>query len=171
MLVYLFKRITHALPVAFGVSVVCFLLVHIAPGDPLTSVLPPDASAQLQEEMRRIYGFDRPLPVQYGLWAIKTLQGDLGTSIATGRPVATELGKAIGNTLMLAVLATLIGFILGSLFGGLFVLFVPNIAEAISKAAPGVIYGVILILFLFLLPDGFAGLLRRIAARLTRSTR
>jgi peptide/nickel transport system permease protein len=117
MLVYLFKRITHALPVAFGVSVVCFLLVHIAPGDPLTSVLPPDASAQLQEEMRRIYGFDRPLPVQYGLWAIKTLQGDLGTSIATGRPVATELGKAIGNTLMLAVLATLIGFILGSLFG------------------------------------------------------
>ncbi|MCA3564429.1 MAG: ABC transporter permease [Methylocystis sp.] len=117
MLVYLLKRITHALPVAFGVSVVCFLLVHIAPGDPLTSVLPPDASAQLQAEMRRIYGFDRPLPVQYGLWAMKALQGDLGTSIATGRPVATELGKAIGNTLMLAVLATLIGFILGSLFG------------------------------------------------------
>jgi branched-chain amino acid transport system permease protein len=55
--------------------------------------------------------------------------------------------------------------ILGSLFGGLFVLFVPNIAEAISKAAPGVIYGVILIAFLFLLPDGFAGLLRRIANR------
>ncbi len=117
MLVYLLKRITHALPVAFGVSVVCFLLVHIAPGDPLTSVLPPDASAQLQAEMRRIYGFDRPLPVQYGLWAMKALQGDLGTSIATGRPAATELGKAIGNTLMLAVLATLIGFILGSLFG------------------------------------------------------
>jgi peptide/nickel transport system permease protein len=92
MLVYLFKRITHALPVAFGVSVVCFLLVHIAPGDPLTSVLPPDASAQLQAEMRRIYGFDRPLPVQYGLWAMKALQGDLGTSIASGRPVDTELG-------------------------------------------------------------------------------
>jgi len=55
--------------------------------------------------------------------------------------------------------------ILGSLFGGLFVLFVPNIAEAISKSAPGVIYGAILILFLFLLPDGFAGLLRRLVAR------
>jgi branched-chain amino acid transport system permease protein len=55
--------------------------------------------------------------------------------------------------------------ILGSVFGGLFVLFVPNIAEEISKAAPGVIYGIILILFLFLLPDGFAGLLRRLAAR------
>ncbi|MGL4637299.1 MAG: ABC transporter permease [Beijerinckiaceae bacterium] len=117
MLMYVLRRIAYSLPVAFGVSVVCFLLVHIAPGDPLTSVLPPDASAQLQAEMRRIYGFDRPLPVQYGLWVLKTLQGDLGTSIATGRPVATELGKALGNTLMLAVLATLIGFILGSLFG------------------------------------------------------
>ncbi len=117
MLTYLLKRLVHTLPVAFGVSVVCFLLVHIAPGDPLTSVLPPDASAQLQAEMRKIYGFDRPLPVQYGLWAAKTLQGDLGTSIASGRPVAAELRKAIGNTLMLAVLATLIGFILGCLFG------------------------------------------------------
>jgi peptide/nickel transport system permease protein len=74
-------------------------------------------SAQLQAEMRRIYGFDRPLIVQYGLWAAKTLQGDLGTSIATGRPVAGELGRAIGNTLMLAILATIIGFILGCLFG------------------------------------------------------
>jgi peptide/nickel transport system permease protein len=117
MLIYLLRRIVYALPVAFGVSVVCFMLVHIAPGDPLTSVLPPDASAQLQNEMRRIYGFDRPLPVQYGLWAMKALQGDLGTSIATGRPVAKELWKALGNTLMLAVLATLIGFVLGCLFG------------------------------------------------------
>jgi peptide/nickel transport system permease protein len=117
MLAYLIKRLIYTLPVAFGVSIVCFMLVHIAPGDPLTSVLPPDASAQLQAEMRRIYGFDRPLPVQYGLWALKTLQGDLGTSIATGRPVATEIWKAFGNTLMLAVLATMIGFVLGSIFG------------------------------------------------------
>jgi branched-chain amino acid transport system permease protein len=56
--------------------------------------------------------------------------------------------------------------ILGSLFGGLFVLFVPNIAESISRAAPGVIYGMILIIFLFVLPEGFAGLVRRILARL-----
>jgi peptide/nickel transport system permease protein len=117
MLMYVLRRIAYSIPVAFGVSVVCFMLVYIAPGDPLTSVLPPDASAQLQAEMRRVYGFDRPLPMQYGLWVMKTLQGDLGTSIATGRPVAQELGKALGNTLMLAVLATLIGFVIGSLFG------------------------------------------------------
>ncbi len=117
MFLYVLKRLIYTLPVAFGVSVVCFMLVHIAPGDPLTSVLPPDASQELQQQMRAIYGFDRPLPVQYGLWLMKTLQGDLGTSIATGRAVASELWKAIGNTLMLAVLATLIGFILGCLFG------------------------------------------------------
>jgi peptide/nickel transport system permease protein len=117
MLIYIAKRLLYTLPVALGVSIVCFMLVHIAPGDPLTSVLPPDASAQLQNEMRRLYGFDRPLPVQYGLWLLKTVQGDLGTSIATGRAVATELRVAIGNTLMLAVLATAIGFIFGCLFG------------------------------------------------------
>jgi peptide/nickel transport system permease protein len=117
MLKYIAGRLLYTLPVAVGVSIVCFMLVHIAPGDPLTSILPPDASAQLQQEMRAIYGFDRPLPVQYGMWLLKTLQGDLGTSIATGRPVASELGRALGNTLMLATLATIIGFTFGCLFG------------------------------------------------------
>jgi branched-chain amino acid transport system permease protein len=72
----------------------------------------------------------------------------------------------VSITLFVGMVAGGVASILGSLFGGLFVLFVPNIAESISKAAPGVIYGAILIGFLFLLPDGFAGLLRRIAARL-----
>jgi len=79
-----------------------------------------------------------------------------------------SFGFGVSITLFVGMVVGGVASILGSLFGGLFVLFVPNIAEAISKAAPGVIYGVILILFLFLLPDGFAGLLRRIAARLTR---
>jgi peptide/nickel transport system permease protein len=117
MLKYLGARLLYTFPVAVGVSIVCFMLVHIAPGDPLTSILPPDASAQLQQEMRVIYGFDKPLPVQYGMWLLKTLQGDLGTSIATGRPVAAELSRALGNTLMLAALATFIGFSFGCLFG------------------------------------------------------
>jgi peptide/nickel transport system permease protein len=117
MLIYLLKRCLYVLPVAFGVSIICFLLVHIAPGDPLSAVLPPDASAEMQEEMRRIYGFDQPLPIQFWLWLVKALHGDLGTSIATGRPVFDEVRKAVGNTTMIAVLATLIGFIVGCLFG------------------------------------------------------
>ena len=63
------------------------------------------------------YGFDRPLPVQFALWVWRALHGDLGTSIATGRPVLTEVLRAVGNTLMLAIVATLIGFTLGLLFG------------------------------------------------------
>lgn len=72
----------------------------------------------------------------------------------------------VSITLFVGMVAGGVASIMGSLFGGLFVLFVPNIAESISKAAPGVIYGIILILFLYLLPDGFAGLLRRIAGKL-----
>lgn len=117
MLTYLAKRILYALPVAFGVSVICFLLVHLAPGDPLNSVLPPDASAAMQAEMRRLYGFDQPLPVQFWLWLTKALSGDLGRSIASGRPVFDEIRDAVGNTLTIAILATMIGFFFGALFG------------------------------------------------------
>jgi len=65
MLVYIAKRLVFVIPVVFAVALVCFLLVHIAPGDPLVSVLPPDASQALADQMRKAYGFDRPLPVQF----------------------------------------------------------------------------------------------------------
>lgn len=100
-----------------GVAIVCFALVHIAPGDPLVSVLPPDATQEVKQQMMKLYGFDRPYHEQFGRWLARTVQGDLGTSIRTGRPVLAEIGKAVGNTLMLAALATLIGFVFGALFG------------------------------------------------------
>jgi peptide/nickel transport system permease protein len=117
MLLYILKRIVYVTPVALGVSVICFLLVHLAPGDPLTSVMPIDATAEQQAEMRAAYGFDRPLVVQYFLWLWKVLHADLGNSIATGRPVLTEVGRAVVNSLILASVATLIGFTFGTLFG------------------------------------------------------
>jgi len=117
MLIYVVKRLVLMLPVVLCVALVCFLLVHIAPGDPLIAVLPPDDSADLAEQMKHVYGFDRPLPVQFGLWVWHALQGNLGTSIATGRPVAEEVSRAVGNTVMLAAVAAAIGFVLGLLFG------------------------------------------------------
>jgi len=117
MLEYLLKRIFYAIPIALGVSLVCFGLVHIAPGDPLVSVLPADASQEMQEQLRAAYGFDKPLPVQFGLWIWRALQGDLGFSIATGRPVAAEVWRAIGNTFMLAVFAAAFGFVVGAVLG------------------------------------------------------
>lgn len=117
MIGYLLRRLVYTLPIMGGVALVCFALVHLAPGDPLVSVLPPDASAELQARLRELYGFNRSYPEQFGSWVWRALQGDLGTSIASGRPVADEVLRAVGNTLRLAVLATLIGFVLGSLFG------------------------------------------------------
>jgi peptide/nickel transport system permease protein len=117
MLAFIAKRIVYVLPVALGVSIICFLLVQLAPGDPLTSVLPIDATAQQQAEMRAAYGFDKPIPVQYGIWLWKVAHGDLGRSIATGRPVLDEVAKAVGNSIILAIAATIIGFTFGTFFG------------------------------------------------------
>ncbi len=117
MLGYTLQRLLYTAPVLLGVSVVCFALVHISPGDPLISILPADASVELQDRLRTLYGFDRSYLEQFLLWLGRALQGDLGTSIATGRPVTTEVLRAVGNTLMLASVATMIGFILGCLFG------------------------------------------------------
>ncbi|MBM3355048.1 MAG: ABC transporter permease [Betaproteobacteria bacterium] len=117
MFAYAIKRTLFTLPIMLGVSLVCFALVHLAPGDPLVSVLPPDASQAIKEQMMALYGFDRPYHEQFARWLVRVAQGDLGTSIRTGRPVSLEIGKAVGNTLMIAALATLIGFVLGTLFG------------------------------------------------------
>jgi peptide/nickel transport system permease protein len=113
----LVHRVGYAIPIMFGVALLCFMLVHLAPGDPLVSILPPDASADLQKQIMQLYGFDRSYPEQFASWLWRALHGDLGTSIASGRPVATEVFKAVGNTLILACVATMIGFFFGCLFG------------------------------------------------------
>jgi peptide/nickel transport system permease protein len=117
VLIYIVRRIVYVIPILISVALVCFLLVHITPGDPLVAVLPADASQELADQMRAAYGFDRPLPVQFGLWLWRAANGDLGNSIATGRPVLAEVMRAVGNTVTLAVAAAGIGFTLGLLFG------------------------------------------------------
>ena len=117
MFAYVARRIVYVIPVVISVALVCFLLVHITPGDPLVAILPADASQELANQLRIAYGFDRPLPVQFGLWLWKAVHGDLGTSIATGRPVLSEVLRAVGNTVMLAIAAAMIGFTLGLFFG------------------------------------------------------
>ena len=117
MLVYVSRRIVYVVPIILSVALVCFLLVHITPGDPLVAVLPADASQELAAQLRAAYGFDRPLPVQFGLWLWRAVNGDLGNSIATGRPVLTEVIRAVGNTVTLAIAAAMIGFSFGLLFG------------------------------------------------------
>ena len=117
MFYYLLKRLALVIPIALSVTIVCFSLVYIAPGDPLSAILPSDASIELIDKLKKDYGLDKPIPVQYAIWLGRAVQGDLGTSIATGRPVNAELGRAIFNTLILALFGSLIGFSLGLAFG------------------------------------------------------
>ncbi|OWJ81228.1 ABC transporter permease [Haematobacter missouriensis] len=117
MFAYLIRRLVLVLPVAFGVSLICFLLVYIAPGDPLTAIMAVDATAEEQAAMRAAYGLDRPLPVQFLMWVWHLLHGDLGQSIASGRPVAGEVWRAVQNSLLLAFAASMIAFPVGLFLG------------------------------------------------------
>jgi len=116
MLAYLLRRVLYTLPIMAGVALVCFALVHLAPGYPLVAILPPDASAELQQQLRTLYGFDRSLPERFFISVWRAVQGDLGSGIASNRPVTSEVMTAVVNTLRLAVVASLIGFFFGCLF-------------------------------------------------------
>ena len=117
MLLYALRRLIYLIPVAFGVSLLVFALVHLAPGDPISAIVPPDAPKEVVDKLKEYYGFDKPLPVQYLRWLGVTLTGDLGTSIGTGRSVAAEVGSAFGNTIILAIAATSLAFTLAVILG------------------------------------------------------
>lgn len=117
MLAYIVRRLAYVVPISLAVSAVCFALLFLAPGDPLSAVLPGDASLELIEKLKGDYGFDKPIPVQFAKWVARAAQGDLGTSLATGRPVNSEIARAIANTFVLALFACSIGFTIGLVLG------------------------------------------------------
>ena len=119
MLNYIIRRVLYVIPIGFGVTVLVFALVHMAPGDPLSAVVPPDAPEEMVQELRKAYGFDKPLPIQYATWLGRVLVGDLGVSVARGREVADELRIAVPNTFILAAGGTLLGVTLGATLGGI----------------------------------------------------
>ena len=116
---YLVKRLLYAIPIALSVTVVSFMLVYLAPGDPLNAIAPADAPADVVQALKSAYGLDKPVPVQYGLWLWRALHGDLGTSISSGRAVLGEVLGAVSNTFMLATIASLIGVCVGCVLGAL----------------------------------------------------
>jgi len=101
----------------FGVSVVVFLLMQLAPGDVATALLGPQATVAAKEALRHALGLDRPLPVQYGVWLTHAVRGDFGVSIATQEPVMDLVLPRFLNTLVLTfsslLLAILIGYPVG----------------------------------------------------------
>ncbi|MVW70367.1 ABC transporter permease [Bordetella sp. 15P40C-2] len=119
MLRYVLRRLLYALPIALGVSIVCFALVQLAPGDPIDSIIPEGASAEAIAQIKADYGADQPLPVQYLKWLGRVMVGDLGKSIKTGRPVTQELGPALVNSMILAMAGIALAFIVGSSLGAI----------------------------------------------------
>lgn len=121
MFKYALRRIVYSVPIAIGVTLIVFSLVHISPGDPISAILPNEATQEMVDEARREFGLDRPFVVQYAIWLGNAAIGDLGNSIGSGRPVFDELRGAVANTVILAVsagiLACVLGFVLGMVAG------------------------------------------------------
>ena len=107
---FILLRLLHTVLILFGVSIVAFSLIHLIPGNPLDILLPPEAPKEVVERLKVEFGFDKPLYVQYLAWLGRVLSGNLGTSVFTGLRVTGELLNALGNTLVLAVPAALLGF-------------------------------------------------------------
>src|SRR6201988_897344 len=135
MIRYILRRILYAIPIAFGVSVVCFSLVYIAPGDPLQTVMPPDATAETIAIVKHAYGFDKPLPVQFVIWLGHVLTGDFGVSISTRRPVILEVTGALSNTFILTSFAVPLAFIAGYTMGAIAACFPGRAVDRIVTGA------------------------------------
>jgi ABC-type dipeptide/oligopeptide/nickel transport system permease component len=113
MLVYTTRRVAIALPVLWAAMTLCFVLVRAAPGDPVDIMFGPQVDAASAEAVtkeqkdarRRELGIDRPWPEQYVSWMGRVLQGDLGRSFKSRRPVWTELQQRLPATFALAAAA------------------------------------------------------------------
>ena len=84
MLLYVVRRLLYAIPIGIGVTFIVFSLVHIAPGDPISALLPNEATQEMVDQARQEYGLDKPFLVQYAIWLGHAAMGDLGKSIGSG---------------------------------------------------------------------------------------
>jgi peptide/nickel transport system permease protein len=116
---YALRRLGYAVPILIGVSIVVFALIKMAPGDAADLLIPPETPKEVAAQIRAKLGLDKPMYVQYAVWLGRMVRGDLGISIVTNEPVAASLLNALGNTLMLAVPAAVLGFALGTILGAL----------------------------------------------------
>jgi len=111
MLYYLGKRLLTMIPLLIGITLISFVVIHLAPGEPtdLQTQLNPQASSELQDRLRIQYGLDKPLYVQYGTWLSRLVQLDFGESFATDRrPVLDKVLERLPVTILLNVLSIIL---------------------------------------------------------------
>ncbi len=113
MPLFLLRRALLSIPTLFGVLVVVFLLLYVAPGDPVQAMVGERADAATIARLRAELRLDDPLPVQFAHYATGILSGDLGRSYITNRPIVTDIAERFPRTLQLAGAAMLLATVLG----------------------------------------------------------
>ena len=111
MLQYIAKRLLFMAPLLVGITIICFAVMHLAPGSPtdLQTQMNPRASAEAQERLRAMYDLDKPLYHQYLIWVKKLAVLDLGQSFSTDhRPVADKILERLPITILLNVLSLIL---------------------------------------------------------------
>ncbi|HEX9078768.1 MAG TPA: ABC transporter permease [Desulfuromonadaceae bacterium] len=113
MAIYLAKRILMLVPLMLGITLITFTVVHLAPGEPveMQMAMNPKVGKEARERLRKFYGLDRPLHVQYADWVGKLVRLDLGRSFSPdNRPVTAKIRERLPITLSLNIIALLLEF-------------------------------------------------------------
>ena len=92
MLRYLFKRFLEMIPTLFGITLIGFFIIHLAPGKPtdVLSEMNPKITPEAREQLEKLYGLDKPVYVQYGMWLKRVVKLDFGDSFSTDRRPVIE---------------------------------------------------------------------------------
>jgi len=110
---FIVRRLLGAIPLLFGISLILFSIVHLAPGGPLDVYADnPSVSPEALRQIAARYGLDQPVPMQYVLWLKAMVTGDWGFSIRSGKPVLGEILVRLGPTLELGGLALIISLLI-----------------------------------------------------------
>ena len=110
---YLQRRLVTLIVTLLGIMAVNFFISLVVPVDPLASIAGPQASQETVNQLRKLYGFDQPIYIQFGRYVKRLLHGDLGASFQTARPVLDDILQYFPATIELATLALIISIIIG----------------------------------------------------------
>lgn len=150
----LFLRLLTTLVTLAGVAAIVFFVIRVVPGNPIAMMLPPGATDEDVARLSALYGLDKPLPAQFGIWVAGVMHGDFGTSITTRQPVLDLVLSRLPATLELSIMALVLAMLLGgaaALTGtrwrGSRTEGVIDVANGMALSVPDFLWGLVLILF------------------------
>jgi peptide/nickel transport system permease protein len=148
------RRLIVAIPTLFLVMVFVFILQRMLPGDPLLVMAGEERDPAILEDLRKFYGFDKPLPVQFLIWLREVALGNFGASLRTGAPVTELIAQTLPVTIQLAIASLMIALFIGIPMGvlaavkkGTWLDYVANAVSLSGLSIPNFWLGIILILF------------------------